>query len=473
MLWPFLACVAAANGQPAAHLIPRIHYTRPCVNPHSGSRDISGAVTIGDTHHVWQLCDEGWHHASSTDFVHWTTGGVDLDEWPSGFVFADDEGACAGFRGKEDVLVLRCATATTGAFWNFSAAEPMMNVSFYRFLPLDPFRPFRDRDGRYYVGVALDACNATTREAPCGAGGELRLWSSDRPRGGSWSRLPAPMLATNRTVFGDGREAHEFVTVEYVGFGERRVLLNNAYFARGSTEYFLGAQASGSPFVVESQSMLDWGEISPRDDGAGVGLGALNRTRVDDPDGGRYGMARCLGAADMVLGTGRRVCVADISYGLPGASGLTTQALPRELSVDGTRLLQRFARELRALRRGAVAADGPGLYPGGRRVELVATFAGSGAIVVLGGAEVVLDVERRIACVDATSQGVADVRCGPVDAAPTYVVHVIADHSLLSVIVSDTTSITAVARPDEKASTDVRLSGALVSADIYALAAAS
>ena len=41
------------------------------------------------------------------------------------------------------------------------------------------------------------------------------------------------------------------------------------------------------------------------------------------------------------------------------------------------------------------------------------------------------------------------------------------------VIVANTTAITAVARPDEKASTDVRLSGALVSADIYALAAAS
>lgn len=250
------------------------------------------------------------------------------------------------------------------------------------------------------------------------------------------------------------------------------MLLNNAYFARGSTEYFLGAQASGSPFVVESQSMLDWGEISPRDDGAGAGLGALNRTRVDDPDGGRYGMARCLGAADMVLGTGRRVCVADISYGLPNASGLTTQALPRELSVDGARLLQRFARELRALRRGAVAAHGPGRYPGGRQVEVVATFAGSGAIVVLGGAEVVLDVER-IARVDAASQGVADVRCGPVDAAATYLVHVICDHSLISVIVANTAAIAAVARPDETAPTDVRLSGALVSADIYALAAAS
>ena len=133
----------------------------------------------------------------------------------------------------------------------------------------------------------------------------------------------------------------------------------------------------------------------------------------------------------------------------------------------------REARELRALRRGAVAVDGPGLYPGGHRVEVVAFFSGSGAIVVLGGAEVVLDVERRIACVDATSQGVADVRCGPVDAAATYLVHVICDHSLISVIVSNTTAITAVARPDETASTDVRLSGALVSADIYALAAAS
>ena len=94
-------------------------------------------------------------------------------------------------------------------------------------------------------------------------------------------------------------------------------------------------------------------------------------------------------------------------------------------------------------------------------------------VEALGGAEVVLDVERRIACVDATSQGVADVRCGPVDAAATYVVHVICDHSLISVIVANTTAITAVARPDEAASTDVRLSGALVSADIYALAAAS
>lgn len=268
MVTALLALLPVVGGQ--SHLVPRIHFTRACVNSGGGSRDISGAITLNGTHHSWQLCAEGWHHATSKDLVHWESGGVDLKEWPSGFVVAGEAGeACAGFEGASGAgLVLRCAKNASGASWSFGAPEPMFDVDFYRSaspcptrgdadracfaarranlasrargparrkpppragaLPLDPFRPFRDRDGLLYAGVALDACNGTTRRAPCAAGGALELWASETLRGGAWTRVPRPMLATNATIFPRRWEAHEFVTVEYLGFGDTRVLLNNA-----------------------------------------------------------------------------------------------------------------------------------------------------------------------------------------------------------------------------------------------------
>jgi hypothetical protein len=88
--------------------------------PVHGWADIAGALTLKGTHHVFQGCPAfgGWHHAASTDLVHWEDRGVPikvLDEsyegfssnsTPcSGFVTVDDEGiACAGFRQCDSVV---------------------------------------------------------------------------------------------------------------------------------------------------------------------------------------------------------------------------------------------------------------------------------------------------------------------------------------------------------------------------------
>lgn len=234
--------------------------------------------------------------------------------------------------------------------------------------------------------------------------------------------------------------------------------------------------------------MLDWGEFAPRRDGAGYGLGALNDTHVNDPSGGRFGMARCLGSADNVGGSGRRVCVAwtnaGVGLGTPDATSFNTQSLPRELAVDGSRLVQRFARELRGLRRSRAAASAPGAFPGGPRVEVRATFgaaaAGRVGVEVLGGSEIFVDVDRGLACCDASRQGNAEPRCGPLrvdgDAAAARTIHAIVDHSIIEVIVDGATAITCVANPPVGADDDVRVfapPGVAVDAEIWALAAAA
>ena len=86
-----------------------------------GWNDITGALTYKGQHHVFQGCPgggqpgsaaKGWHHASSTDLVHWIDRGIDIvtrnETWEgftskdspcSGFVTVDDGGTpCAGFR---------------------------------------------------------------------------------------------------------------------------------------------------------------------------------------------------------------------------------------------------------------------------------------------------------------------------------------------------------------------------------------
>jgi hypothetical protein len=68
----------------------------------------------------------------------------------------------------------------------------------------------------------------------------------------------------------------ELVTIDFFGSlpgndrtGEYRVVFNNCYDCRGSTEYFIGKQRNGSPFAVDWTSqnpphfMLDWGEFTP------------------------------------------------------------------------------------------------------------------------------------------------------------------------------------------------------------------
>ena len=73
---------------------------------------------------------------------------------------------------------------------------------YFRALPYDPVRPWKDEDGQWYVAMSTDACNAT-KQKPCPGGGRLDLFTSPKlhGEGADWKQL-APMFTTNTTVSG-------------------------------------------------------------------------------------------------------------------------------------------------------------------------------------------------------------------------------------------------------------------------------
>ena len=466
LLAVFTATSALSDATAPPPLRPRIHYAPPCINDAGGgSRDIAAAVTDpSGTHHVWQLCGAGWHHATSLDLVHWTGVGIGPDDWPSGFaVINPNNGSiCAGLRGSSEAgrpwdapLVLRCASDAAATTWG--APVPLFDVSYYRMLPYDPFQPFVDDDGQWYVGVAVDGCNSTTRAVPCGAGGQVDLWAAPSLLG-PWRRLAQPMFRSNRTVFGTNgtnTEAHELVTMAFArmpGTGYK-LLLNNPYYARGSTEYWIGKQANGSPFVAMKQGMLDWGEFTlaaGAGAGTGVGVAALNASKPN-PSGGRMGMTR-------LLGVGQRV----VAFGWVSGA-LNAMSLPRDLTLDetggGVRLLQAFSGEIRALRRRHWRLDGVGssVPSAGQQLEIFARFTsrssrGEFGVRVLESdsgeaTDIVVLPGRRVVCINGTRQGATASRCGPLNDAASHHLHIIVDHSLVVLIADNVTSVTASVRP--------------------------
>ena len=507
----------------------QLHNTPTCLNAAGGatSRDIAAAITHHGVHHVWQLCGTGWHHSSSSDLVNWFHRGIDLKEWPSGFVVIDpvtDE-LCAGFRSTTSntannnssssskmlstPLVLRCAKDNPRDLispFSWSPPEIMLNVSFWRFLPYDPFRPFQDDDGQWYAGIALDACNntktqtrtqtrTTTAVPPCPLGGQLNMWTSPYLRGplANWSPVEAPMLTSNRTVFGANRatESYEFVTVDYIGFpsssffsspassisSSLRVVLNNPYYARGSTEYFIGVQHNGSTFETRAIGMLDWSEFHLSSSGSGsgshsTGINALN-TSKNNPSGGRLGMTRSLGSTNgnQLTGAGRRIAIGWVSAALHMHTTtpitMNTQSLPRvlvihvedndaiDINIDNSevnadanstntadhvadddgdvinspvvQLRQSFIPELQVLRQSACVRLNRSrtfVRDVGKQVEIYALFQGGNRLELDVFAHnrsngektsIVVDKIRRTVCVNGTLQGAHNVRCGPLE----------------------------------------------------------
>jgi len=306
----------------------------------------------------------------STDLVSWQDAGINLwarnetykgmtsDSSPcSGFVAVNDDGrVCAGFRQCDSThgttglnpaaqpwdapLEYRCATDES--LTAFGASEFLFPVYYYRSLPYDPVRPWRDLDGKLYVALATDGCNATTRTKPCVAGGRLDLWKADRSSG-PWTQM-APMFTTNITMSGGVRHIGsvnaEFVTPDYFGGlpgdpdgGATRVVTQNPAHSPvcppfGSCMVFwVGRQSNGSTFepywsVPGAVGHYDYGSLT---------------------------MARTLGSSDanQVAVPGRRILIGSIGHPAAGAS----QSLPRDLSLSPSReLLQRFVPELQALR---------------------------------------------------------------------------------------------------------------------------
>jgi len=395
-----------------------------------------------------------------------TYEGMDSSNSPcSGFVTVGDDGVpCAGFRQCSsshgatglnpqahawDVpLELRCATDGAN-MTQWGPSEFILPFYYFRGLPYDPTRPWKDSDGKWYVAMSTDGCNAS-KARPCPAGGRLDLFTSPALRGADadWTQLLADeggMFTTNMTVSGavrsPGAITGEFVTSGYFGGlpgdpdgGRTRVVTQN----RAGPTFWVGKQEAGGKFealwdVPGAVGHYDYGSLT---------------------------MARTLGSADanQVNVNGRRVLL-----GWIGGS-VASQSLPRDLSLSPTHeLLQAFVPELQVLRETqepyAVLSGAP--YDGAKataQVEVVATFSFDAAkpptpadkfgFAVLGNGDGATEVYIQCAgaadCtahVDSTSQG------GRLLSAPlpmlgntSLSVHVIVDGSIVEAIFNNRTA---------------------------------
>ena len=104
-------------------------------------------------------------------------------------------------------------------------------IYYYRSLPYDPPRPWKDTDGKWYSAFSSDGCNGTSqwgptpasnlKKVPCRMGGQLELLVSDGDvKSKNWRQLP-PLFTTNVTKSGalaqPGAIEAEFVTSGYFG----------------------------------------------------------------------------------------------------------------------------------------------------------------------------------------------------------------------------------------------------------------
>ena len=481
-----------------AYVVPTVHNSPDCTHLPNW-HDVAGALFHRGLWHVFQgsaACNgvaAGWHHAVSSNLVDWTNLGIEPGlsaiQEPygrsspcSGFVTLDDDGVpCAGFRecagavpGSDAVpLEVRCALNDNLTAWG--PPEYLFNFSFSRSLPFDPVRPWVDSDGQWYATISADSCNATT--GGCATGGAAYLFTSPALRGprAAWRALPTPLLATNVTVLTGvtGLTQHgEFVTAGYVGAlpgdprgGATRCFTNNLFELSGDTAFFCGEQAGGpgAPLVVDfaragAVGMLDWGSLAV-DEGAPAGARGVAALRAIDA--GPYKMARTLSpaSANQVAVAGRKVVTAWLDV------AASAQALPRDLSLDAAdgALLQTFSPELAALRTGS----GDPAAARGQAVEIVADFtvspaaAAAGAVFGLWALASEDGADALRVAVD-LGRGVVQLAdaAGPLAGSAASVhVHVIADHSIASVIVNNRTAITRRRDPRDAASDRVGVWG--------------
>ena len=503
---------------------PRIHYSPPCMRL-GGWHDIAGALTYKGAHHVFPGCDAmmgGWHHGVTEDLVHYrevpgaprrvveTYAGMYSYMTPcSGFVTVDDDGvACAGFRqcgsdrGVEggqawDVpMEIRCAKNDNLNEWG----DPiyLFNVSYYRPVPYDPPRPWKDLDGNWYMLLSLDACNGTTDGVPCAEGAAVGIFKgTDRlhGKGARWERL-GTFYKTNKTVIKEGHQTRETTTAAFAGafFGDpynytTRVLFNNPGgngggegCCDGNTDYTVGKAKNGGPFVPYEDvnyngglNMLDWG-------GFGLNLSKTDSIGVEALRGdiGRgFAMARPFGSdPNQVTVPGRRVIVG----WHVNDNGANAVSLTRELTLsDDLQLLQQFVPEYESLRipqtyARTVAGDGEprGHLRSpvtGQQIEVVARFEAPGitaktapfGVRVLGCPNQFTEFkfwpEFGLFVVDATQQGNKAPRAGPLPLTDIITMHAIVDRNIIEVIVNNRTALTVSTFPGAEECGGVSLFG--------------
>ena len=192
----------------------------------------------------------------------------------SGFVTVDDEGVpCAGFRqcgsktgltglnpkahNWDAPLELRCAKNDNLTDWG--EPEYIFPVYYFRGLPYDPTRPWKDKDGKWYATISTDGCNVS-HARPCKAGGRLDLWTSPKLHGAGMDwKYVGPMVTTPKTPI-DSSAAHEFVTSGYFGSipgdpkgGKTRIVTNNdcngGATNMGTPIFYMGTQENGGTFT--------------------------------------------------------------------------------------------------------------------------------------------------------------------------------------------------------------------------------
>lgn len=396
----------------------------------------------------------------------------------SGFVTVDDTGVpCAGFRqcGSSkgttglnpaahpwDVpMEIRCAQNSNLTIW--SNPIWLYPVYYYRALPYDPVRPWKDFDGKWYSSWSTDGCNSTTKKVPCAAGGQLELLTSPvlHGEGMDWVQLE-PMFTTNVTCNGavcvEGAITREFVTSGYFGGipgdpdgGLTRVVTQN----NAGPTFWVGKQANGSKFTAY------WDKVGA----------------VGHYDYGSLTMARTLGSdPNQVAVNGRRVLIGWIGGGSPAS-----QSLARDLSLsENYELLQAFVPELQILREPGshktyqFTADQPVTrVSGALQLELYATFTWSGTaspnepfgITIQGGAAnltVDCTVDDPSAPREKGGCLVHAVRShGPLMPIGTTSVsiHAIVDGSIVETIFNNRTAMVTYSSPSDASATSVSVFG--------------
>eukprot|EP00472_Partenskyella_glossopodia_P002350 CAMPEP_0197532572 /NCGR_PEP_ID=MMETSP1318-20131121/40238_1 /TAXON_ID=552666 /ORGANISM="Partenskyella glossopodia, Strain RCC365" /LENGTH=591 /DNA_ID=CAMNT_0043089181 /DNA_START=17 /DNA_END=1792 /DNA_ORIENTATION=- len=484
----------------------KMHFAPDCLR-YGGWHDIQ-ALSYKGINHVWFGCDfkiGGWGHSTTDDFVAYkmSIGGPrKINErygefhsfaTPcSGFVAVDHDGvACAGFRqcssdrgpagmhNWDAPLEVRCALDDNLTVWG--EPEYLFNVSYYRGIPYDPTRPWKEKDGMWYLVLATDACNSTTNKIPCPLGGQLIMYKSAFLHGpkAKWERI-GPVFTSNKTVLSERAYLdREMVTVEYIGGltgdpngGSTRVLFNNVAGPNccgGTTSYTIVTNEPGKAFVVNGSSnfeglgMVDWGVFEITDYGK-YGRQALEA----NASAGKFMMARVLGSTDpnQVAVPGRRVMV-----GWLYSSSASLLSMSRELSLSkDLELLQKFPDSLQNYRiqssRKFTSDTQTRIHPT-PLAEVVGEFTiESGnlgglafGVAVFGcedGTHTKIGVlpENGLVTVDGIQQKAGNPKGGPLLPMGTKQVriHAVLDNGIIEVIFNNRTAITAAVTPGSQAS---------------------
>jgi hypothetical protein len=244
-------------------------------------------------------------------------------------------------------MELRCAQDDALTAWG--PPEFVFPIYYYKALPYDPVRPWKDRNGLWYSSWSSDGCNGTNKAVEAGSttekclrGGQLELLVSPALHGpkANWKPLP-PMFTTNVTKSGAltalGTISSQFVTTDYFGGlpgdpdgGQTRVVTQNSH----ASTFWAGRQENGGKFEPF------WGKTGA----------------VGWYDYGVLTMARTLGSAspNQVAVNGRRVLVGWIGTN----GGNDAQSLARDLTLSPQHeLLQQFVPELQKLRMSTPTSD--------------------------------------------------------------------------------------------------------------------